>query len=152
MRTDDDILAEIAAAFGDCLRPEHFTNYTHCEECAEHDEVLRSRDLATLTVADVGNPGWDPICFCTPEGLAYYMPALSRLALAEPDPEYGWYGGQLVSHLWSGGEYNRFYEYCTAQQRRAVASLLSQFVESRAALVAELDADQILQAYERWSA
>lgn len=150
MKTDADILAGIDAAFGACARPAHFTNHMHCEECAEHDALLCSRDRATLAIADVGNPGWDPMCFCSPEGKAYYLPALARLALAEPDAQYGWYGGQLVFHLWSGGEYNPFYAYCNAEQRRAIVALLAHFVESRAAL-AEYDADEIFQAVELWS-
>jgi hypothetical protein len=66
---DDAILSVVAAAFDECQRPKHFTDYTHCCECAEHDVLLRSRNRGTLTVADVGNPGWDPLCFVTNEGL-----------------------------------------------------------------------------------
>jgi hypothetical protein len=62
---DTEALGILDAAFGPCPRPEHFTNDKHCEECAEHDELLRNRDRDTLTVADVGNPSWDPICFIT---------------------------------------------------------------------------------------
>ena len=47
--------------------PDHFTDYTHCCECAEHDELLRARDRETLALEDVGNAGWDPICFVTAE-------------------------------------------------------------------------------------
>src|SRR5262249_14424068 len=35
-RSDDAaVLATVRAAFARCERPEHFTNHTHCEECAE---------------------------------------------------------------------------------------------------------------------
>lgn len=68
MNTDGDILTGIDAAFCGIGRPEHFTNFTHCEECAEHDELLRMRDRETLCLEDVGNPGWDPICFCSSSG------------------------------------------------------------------------------------
>lgn len=151
MRTDTGILNEIVAAFGKVERPEHFTNYKHCEECAEHDELLRNRDCQTLNVSDVGNPGWDPICFCSAEGIAYFMPALARIALEQPINEYGWYGSQLIFHLWSGGEYNAFFNYCNAQQRKAIVSLVEYFVESRTTL-AEFDADEIFQVIELWGA
>ena len=78
MINDDEILSVVTQAFGECHRPEHFTNYTHCCECAEHDDLLRSRDRVTLSIADVGNAGWDPICFVTNEGFQYYLPALVR--------------------------------------------------------------------------
>jgi hypothetical protein len=60
---------------------------------------LRNRDRDTLAVADVGNPGWDPICFITGEGFNYYFPTLARLALADPADEHGWYFEQLLFHL-----------------------------------------------------
>jgi hypothetical protein len=61
--TDAEVLSALGVAFAGCERPEHFTDFQHCCECAEHDELLRSRDLDTLRVEDVGNPGWDPLCF-----------------------------------------------------------------------------------------
>ena len=90
MSSDAQVLETIQQAFASSPRPRHFTNYTHCSECAEHDEVLRSRDVQTLRIEDVGNPGWDPICFISPEGFAYYVPALARLALAQPVEPHGW--------------------------------------------------------------
>lgn len=77
MKNDAAILAVIDAEFGAVPRPEHFTDFTHCCECAEHDEALRSRDRASLRIEDVGNPGWDPLCFCSAEGIAYFFPALA---------------------------------------------------------------------------
>jgi hypothetical protein len=153
MGTDDEILARIDAAFGDVPKPEHFTCYTHCEECAEHDETLRSNDRASLQVSHVGNPGWDPLCFASPAGKAYYMPALARLALAPPTREYGWYGDQLVFHLSSGGAQNAFLAYCSPAQRQAVAGLLAHFVETRAAEAEDcFGADDLLRAHDLWSA
>lgn len=150
MVSDDEVLAEIDAAFGRSPRPEHFTDYTHCDECAEHDDLLRSRDRASLQLTDINNPGWDPICFCSPEGIAYLMPALARFALKEPQEGTDWYGRQLLFHLYQGAEYNAFHASCSDQQRRAISSLLGHFVETRASL-AEFDADDLLRAHEIWS-
>ena len=145
-------MAQIDAAFGSVERPEHFTNHTHCCECAEHDELLRARDRETLGISDVGNPGWDPICFSSPQGIAYYFPALARLALAPPDPGYGWYADQLLFHLYSGFPENRFLQFCTPAQRVAVASLLGYIIESRTALVEFYDStDNFLRCYELWN-
>jgi hypothetical protein len=78
MVSDLQIMSVIHEAFAAEPRPEHFTNYTHGCECAEHNELLRARDRETLGLEDVGNPGWDPICFVTAEGFRYYLPALVR--------------------------------------------------------------------------
>src|SRR5690242_13994900 len=97
--SDDDILEVVRQAFAVCPRPEHFTDFTHCEECREHDDLLRSRDVDSLRGEDVGNPGWDPLCFTSAEGFAYFFPALARLALDSAGPDRDWYGPQLLFHL-----------------------------------------------------
>ncbi|MBT8769066.1 hypothetical protein [Metapseudomonas boanensis] len=150
MPTDAEALALIDAAFADAPRPVHFTDYRHCCECAEHDELLRSRDRSTLQHTDVGNAGWDPICFCSPEGIAYFMPALVRFALAQPNDQLDWYGWQLLFHLYQGGAYNTFLNACSAPQRQAIAALLAHLIDTRADLL-ELETDDILQAHELWS-
>lgn len=124
MKKNTEILAEIESAFGGSPKPEHFMNHTHCPECGEHDELLRTRDRGTLKIEDVGNIGWQPISSCTPEGMAYYVPALARLALDEPTYNYGWYGDTLHIHLSCQGKDNKFLRYCNVQQRSAIAGLL----------------------------
>jgi hypothetical protein len=152
MSSDQAILAEIDAAFGDVPRPEHFTNYTHCCECAEHDELLRSRNRETLSIEDVGNPGWDPLCFCSAEGIAYYFPALARLALADPPYGFGWYGEQLLFHLYSGFRENSFFRFCSAAQRSAVARFLEHIIETRTEAIDEGASDHdFLRCHELWS-
>ena len=151
MTTDEQVLAQIDAAFGDVERPEHFTDYSHCCECAEHDALLCARDRDTLCIADVGNPGWDPLCFSSAQGIAYYFPALARLALATPGNDYEWYADQLVFHLESGGRENRFYGYCNDRQRGAVVSFLAHLIESRAALIEDHgSSDEMLRCYALW--
>lgn len=152
MTSDFDILQRVQHAFAGCRRPEHFTDFTHCEECAEHDELLRSRDIHTLRIEDVGNPGWNPICFISPEGFVYYLPALARLSLAEPDYAHGWYGGQLLWHLCYDGHQNKLWLACTPEQRLSVVELLRHIGETRASLVdSELHTDDLFQAVEIWS-
>ena len=64
-------------------KPEHFTNHCHCCECAEHDATLLAYDVDSIGREQLGNPGWDPSCFASVEGLLYYMPALIRLNLVD---------------------------------------------------------------------
>lgn len=149
---EERALTRVDAAFGGVARPEHFTNWTHCCECAEHDALLRARDRQSLALADVGNPGWDPICFISPQGLAYYFPALARLALAEADPVYGWYADQLLFHLYSGYRENAFFRFCGAEQRAAVADLLAVLIEERTELAEAYAAgDELLRCWGLWA-
>jgi hypothetical protein len=48
------------------LKPEHFTNYRHCCECAEHDATLLAYDVNTIGVEQLGNPGWT-LCALPPQ-------------------------------------------------------------------------------------
>jgi hypothetical protein len=50
-------------------KPEHFTNHRHGCECAEHDATLRAYDVDAIGVAQLGNPGWNPLCLASPGGL-----------------------------------------------------------------------------------
>ena len=130
--TDAEVLSELGTAFACCERPQHFTDFKHCCECAEHDELLRSRDLQSLRIEDVGNPGWDPLCFTSAAGLLYYLPALGRLALDEPTRDFDWYALQLHFHLTYGGPDNRILLAASPRQRRAVVQLLRHIVNARA--------------------
>jgi hypothetical protein len=152
MQSDASIMQIVQQAFAKRPKPEHFTDYEHCEECAEHDEVLRSRDICSLRIEDVGSPAWDPVCFTNPEGFAYYMPAFVRLALGEPIEPYGWYGSQLLGHLCSDGLRNDRVLACTVAQRRAVVAFLQHVVETRSQLADSYDCtDNLFQAIEYWS-
>ena len=152
MVTRSEAIAAVDLAFGPLPKPEHFTNFDHCQECAEHDELLRSRTRETLTLQDVGNPGWDPMCFSSPEGLAFYLPSLARFAFDEPHYDYDWYGHQLIFHLYSGGLDNGFYAYCNSMQREAVAALIGAMIESNFAVIESSSSeDEFLRAHEIWS-
>lgn len=86
--TQNEVILLIEAAFSRMPRPEHFTDYKHCEECKEHDKLLRSRNRDTIQASDVDNPGWNPLNFLTPEGFLYYFPALAKLALSKDGEDF----------------------------------------------------------------
>lgn len=131
-------------------KPDHFTNYTHCCECAEHDELLRTFDVDTIGIAELGNPGWDPICFCSDEGKKYYMPALIRLSLETIHGHF--YLDQFLFHLESDGRRNTFFLSCTPSQREFIASFIHYLIETFPEKFGTgLYADQILKVYEIWS-
>ncbi|MEY4562875.1 MAG: hypothetical protein RLZZ618_2152 [Pseudomonadota bacterium] len=131
-QADQNVLTLIDSAFADVVKPEHFTDYTHCDECNEHDTMLRARTRDSLRRSDLGNPGWDPITFSRAEGIGYFFPVLARFALL-PDVwrDNEWYAGQFLSHIaWDGRE-NRFLLWCTPQQRIVVHAFLTHFSATR---------------------
>ena len=148
---DAEALSHVRAAFGTIARPAQFTNRSHCCECAEHDDLLASRDLDSLALEDVGNAGWDPICFATDEAFMYFFPALARLALDEPGHQ-GWYFEQLLFHLTYEDAANRRLRAATPVQRRAVLSLLRHVGATRSARLREYRCEERLdQALRVWS-
>jgi hypothetical protein len=150
IRTDAEVLAEMRAAFA-IDRPEHFTNYQHCCECYEHDCELMVRDLDTLAIEDVGSQAWNPITFATPEGFAYYLPALARLALDPMPKGWDWYGYIILFELRRDGPRNDRWLYATPPQRAAVGALLEHLYETRKQEIADYDCEyELLEALEIW--
>lgn len=137
------------ALFADTPRPEHFTDYTHCCECAEHDETLRNETIETLSYEHL-RPGWDPLCFISAEGFQYFFPALVRLATEGSGESY--FIDQLVFHLELDGERNARYLKFTPEQRDYVVRLLSNLVETRADEIdANFDSDALFRVIDIWS-
>jgi hypothetical protein len=133
-------------------KPEHFTNYRHCCECAEHDATLLACDVDSISLQQLGNPGWDPLCFTTAEGLLYYLPALIRLTLDTMDTPHERYLDQLLFHVMYDGKDNRIVRACSPEQRALVAEFLAYLIEQYSA---ELDgctyADDMLKVYDIWN-
>lgn len=111
------ILQDIDKVFGGLPRPEPLLNTPgHCEECEEHEQTLQAVTAATVSIKEVGNSCWDPICYVSDETFHYFMPGLARLALGMGDD---YYLGQLLFHL----------DYCRADsfnptQKNAVWNLI----------------------------
>jgi hypothetical protein len=116
------LVQETEDAFSDVSKPEHFTDYTHCDECLEHDETLRRGSRLTISRPNLGRPGWSPIGFCSAPGLMYYFPALVRYSCL---PNLFGYEDlpEMVSHaVGPRGKGPEMFALATALQRRAVTS------------------------------
>ncbi len=135
-------------------KPAHFSDYRHCCECAEHDQTLLTFDVDSIGLAELGNPGWDPLCFSSAEGLIYYLPALVRLTLDTMDNPQETYLDQMLFHLIYDGPGNRLFSACSTEQREFVADFLEYLMENHCAPIDEgvFIPDDILRAHEIWSA
>ena len=135
-------------------KPAHFANYRHCCECAEHDQTLLAFDVDSIGLAQLGNPGWDPLCFSSAEGLMYYLPALIRLTLDTMDSPRETYLDQMLFHLVQDGPGNRLVSACSKEQRQFVADFLEYLVAKHCSPIDEgvFTPDDILRAHEIWRA
>jgi uncharacterized protein DUF6714 len=132
-------------------RPGHFTNYRHCCECAEHDATLLAQDVDSIGIEHLGNPGWDPLCFTSPEGFLYYLPALIRITLATMDTPQERYLDQLLFHLIRDGTDHALVRACSPAQRAYIAGFLEHVLTTYSAELDEgIYADDLLKAYEIW--
>lgn len=149
--TDAELIAGIASQFGDERRPEHFTDFNHCPECAEHDKLLLSRGRGELQPEDVSNSGWDPICFVTNDGFRYLVPDLVRVALLPVRSDVDWPFPNFLFHLTSGGERNGRLLSCTTKQRRSIVNFLGHMSATRKPELEKFFVyDEITPAIELW--
>jgi hypothetical protein len=131
-------------------KPPHFTDFEHCSECAEHDETLLGSSIDQIGINELGNPGWDPMCFCIAEGIEYYFPALVRLSLDTATNE-DFYFAQLLFHLEYGGTENRFLKHCSSSQRKFIAQFIEHMIAMYAREIEEnMCATEALNTYELW--
>ena len=149
MKRSANLIAEANRLFA-ANKPEHFTDYLHCDECAEHNETLRNSDIERIGMAELGNPGWDPICFCSAEGVKYYLPALVRLSLDTVEDDF--YFGQFLFHLENDGANNKLIKSCSSEQRTFMTQFLKFMIEQYTEEIEEsFCTDDALRTYELWS-
>jgi hypothetical protein len=131
------IISDAYRVFSSFSRPEHFTNYDHCEECAEHDETMRECSLSDIGPEQVGNPGWSPIPFLTDDAFGYVLPRLLEMALenisnSDSDP----FVFQYLLALTPLPE-NRSFSYFTPEQINTVRQSLYYIRDQLGSLVAD---------------
>jgi hypothetical protein len=123
----EEIKLYVEQVFSGNAVPENYTNRDHCDECAEHDETLRSYTPKSIGLEQLGNAGWDPICFVLPKAFKYYFPALVRLSL-DSEGANG-YLDQFLFHVTYQGEDSRFFKHFSNAERGATLEVL-QYIES----------------------
>lgn len=146
MTTKEDLIKDSLRLFPSGYRPANFTDPDHCEECRDHNETLLGTTREAITFNELGNPGWDPICFVNEAGFKYYFPALVRLALTGYGDEY--YITQFLFHITQNANCTGF----SKNQSEFVVKVLEFLIENRSAeLDMFLESDDVLNAIELWS-
>jgi hypothetical protein len=112
---------------------------------------LVTADVDSIGLEQLGNPGWDPLCFASVEGLVYYMPALIRLTLETMDTLQERYLDQLLFHLMRDGKDNDLVRACSKEQRAYVVEFLTHLIEQYSVEIDQYSyAGDMLKVYEIW--
>ena len=130
MRTDQELMAEVVGAFGGVSRPARFLPDVGDYEFDEHDELLQSKTIETISRTDLRS-SWDPLTNCCAQGVAYFFPAMARICLEPTNDPWGWYAEEMLFHLTYRGTENKFIRFCGQQQRVAVMHLIEHLLETR---------------------
>lgn len=135
-------------------KPAHVTNYRHCCECAEHDETLLAYDIDSIDVVQLRNPGWDPLCFVSPDGFLYSLPALIRMMFDTMGTPRERYLDQCLFHLMRDGHDHDLVRAGSPEQRAFMAEFLAHLIEQHSVEMEAgiFPAEAMLKAYEIWSA
>lgn len=145
-----NLVIKAKAVFND-KKPEHFTDFGHCEECYAHDQTLINHDIDSIGLSQLGNPGWNPLCFSSSEGIKYYLPALVRLSLETVHKEF--YLGQFLLHLEGDGAKNELWLACSTEQREFVAEFLDYMLSNHSDQIeSQFCSADILKCIRIWSA
>jgi hypothetical protein len=80
--------------------------------------------------------------------MAYYFPAMARLALLPSLwSDHDWYIYQLLWHLSYKDNTNKFFLWCNSEQRKAVYDLLEYLASSR---ISPDEEDELRLALDSW--
>ena len=146
----EEIIARAFHIFGAMERPRHFTDYQHCCECKEHDEVLLSSSPRTISRSDLGTMGWDPITFTTDDGFRYYLPGLIRIVLTEKGESN--YYEQFLWHVEQTALADHRKIDFNEEERAVIWSTLSFLLNHRCdEIERECLGDSLLGAMDLWS-
>lgn len=119
------VLTAVDRAFGAVPRPSIMVrNPNHCDECADHEAAMQGVTPQTVTLNEIGNMGWDPVCYLTDASYRYFMPGFARLVLhTDDDCDYL---DQFIFHLESRLSDDLF----TGEQRTAIIGVIDYLKET----------------------
>jgi len=131
-------------------KPLHFTNYQHCDECAENDALLQNLSRDDITLKDIGFPNWDLLDYCNVQAKLYFMSAIVRLSLETIHTDF--YFKQFLFHLNEQSYGLSLLDVCTDHQKQFVSSFIEHMIESFPHEIENnLCATETFSSYEMWS-
>jgi hypothetical protein len=143
---------ELYDLFSAFSKPAHSTNFEHCPECAEYDELLMSVAREDLTIEQIGTVCWGPVAFLTPDAMAYYLPRLMELALAgvpnkDREPFFVQFLNQIGLHDPTEPQFSRLELHHKALVFRCIDQLGSKY---RKEIEEECCEDWLIDALAKW--
>jgi len=143
--TKQELISVAREIFSEDGRPAVFVDPNHCSECTEHNDTLLTHTPETISLNELGNPGWDPMCFVQESGFKYYFPAMVRLVLESNEDDD--YLSQFLFHITSSPNCQFFNQ----TQASFVVKLLQYLEDERWAQLEETgELEELLRAKELW--
>ena len=129
-------------------KPENFGDFDHCQKCAEYNQILKSKDLESITLDDI--EPHSPFFFSSDEGKRYYMPALVRICLESADSDF--YFCELLNLLESDGKGNSLFMSCNKEQREFVRDFIEYMIDSYPQEIEDTQrTNEAFRTYDVWS-
>lgn len=125
--SDEEVLASVNKEFGGLPRPTRFTAEDGDPECMLHDAMWNRVTLETLTLEDVFPELSYPFNELLSEGVAYFLPAITRLVLDDKRTE-DWSGVAFVDGVLCRLEPKD----CNSQQASVVFGLMNYVISQNA--------------------
>lgn len=146
-QSDEQALCSIEEAFAGIPRPKKFTVEDGDPECMLHDAMWHRVTPETIVLEDVFPELSFPFNELLGPGVAYYLPAVTRLVLKD-NRTFGWSGVAFVD-----GFINRLRpKDCSEQQRIAVFELISYLIQCKQPLIDDQDdLKRMQQIADKWS-
>ena len=130
-------------------RPNFFVEPPHDLEGREHNATLMSSSIESIGIPELGNQGWDPLCFCSEEGMKYFFPALIRLSIETIKDDF--YFEQLLFHLGYQEQENRFLKSCSKEQKEYISIFLDFMINNHAEEIDyNLSTDSAIDVHQLW--
>jgi len=145
------ILNNLYETFSEHKRPSHFTDYQHCPECNDHDQMMLSATLETLDSEHLGNAGWSPFSFLTVDGFSHYMPRIMELAITGKGNVHGeFFLTDFLFHLNPSEDYDRFTSYSYEQCKSILDALLYTQEKYKSEIEDEFSVEDMESAISYW--
>jgi hypothetical protein len=145
-------LAEAAEAFACFEKPSTYIEADLYEpERDEYEQMLGGRPREALGVTNFGTVAWGPLCYLTPEAMAYLLPRLMELAASDAKDRIDDLFMMRFINRFSNGPSGAEFSLLNATHRSVIASFLEYLAAEHGDLVRqECWEDVLAEAILNW--